>query len=145
MNRNKYLYWAFFVPAFIDGIFTLLGQSPAYWSNYKLVNEGSPAWIILATHPALFVLGSAVWFIGWYFIYRKLKEPFNLMITIAFVVGHAWGSSSWITRSLTSAGLYSTANRLGWYILVAYFIILGVICGYFINYYFKNQVLRERK
>ena len=136
--KSNPLYWAFFIPAAIDGIVTLLGQDTTYWSNYRSVNEGSPAWIILATHPALFILGSVIWFISWYFMYKKLKEPFNMMITIAFIAGHTWGSSSWISRFLGNADLYSNANRLGWYALVTYFIFLGVVCGSLINLHIKG-------
>ena len=137
--KNKYLYWAFFIPAAIDGIVTLLGQDAIYWSNYKLVNEGSPAWIILSTHPSLFILGAIIWFVGWYFIYKKLKEPLNMMITIVFVVGHTWGSSSWIARFLANAGLYNNSNRIGWYVLVVYFVLVGIICGGLITKYIEHR------
>lgn len=137
--KSNPLFWAFFIPGAIDGTLTLLGQSPEYWQNYKLVNEGSPAYIVLATHPALFVLGGIIWFIGWYYIYKRLKEPWNIILTVAFIAGHSYGAGSWIQKIARGSGIYNYYNRISWYFIVLYFVFLGVTCGLLIRSYFRNR------
>lgn len=141
--RDNPLFWAFFVPAAIDGTLTLIGQSPDYWQNYKLVNEGSPAFIILAIHPGLFITGGILWFVFWYLVYKRLKEPWNIMLTIGFIAGHAYGASSWLTKIMGESGLYGYGNRIGWYLLILYFVFLDLVCGGLIRYYFQNKRVRE--
>lgn len=129
------MFWAMLIPAVLDGVFTLIGQDAKYWSNYKLVNEASPAWFILSVHPLLFVLLSVVWFVMWYLIYKKLKSPINLMMTIGFIAGHSYGAISWINRMIKLSGI-NPYN--GWYIDIVYFVFLGLVCGKLINYFYKR-------
>lgn len=133
--KSNPLFYAMLVPAVLDMSFTLLGQDAKYWGNYKFVNEASPVWVILATHPLLFVLGSIVWFVMWYLIYKKLKFPVNLMVTIGFIAGHSYGAISWINRMIKLSGI-NPYN--GWYIDIVYFVFLGIVCGKLISYYLRK-------
>lgn len=124
-----------FVPGSLDMLFTLLGQDVKYWTNYKLVNEASPTVFILSTHPLLFILGSILWFVIWYKIYKKLKSPINLMLTIGFIAGHSYGAISWINRIVRLNGI---SPYTGWYIDILYFVFLGIACGKLISYHLRK-------
>lgn len=122
-----------------DGIMTLVGQSPSYWSNFKSANEMSPAYFFMAAHPLLFILGGVAWFIGLYWLFLRLKHPFNLMIACTFITGNTWGSTSWITKLMRDNGFLVTTNRfsilLSWTVLIIYFVVIGILAGFSISQY----------
>jgi len=125
-----------------DGILTLIGQDPSYWLNYNSANEMGPAYFFMIVHPSLFILGGIVWIIGLYWLLLRLKHPFDLMLACILMVGHTWGSSSWITKMMREYGFLVSANRLtilfSWTIEVFYFIVIGILAGYSISQYFQN-------
>src|SRR3990167_4877314 len=104
------LFFAFFFPALFDGTVTLLGQDTSYWTN-RAVNEASPVYYFLLASPWLFIAGSIVWFLFWYWIFTKLKEPLNLFLMFLFIAGHSWGSTSWIWNIAKRNGLYTPFNQ----------------------------------
>lgn len=130
-----------------DGIITLVGQSPSYWLNYQSANEMSPAYFFMAVHPLLFILGGIVWFIGLYWLFLKLRHPFNLMLACTFIAGNTWGSTSWITKMMKDYGFLVSTNRLtilfSWTIVVLYFIVIGIFAGLSIAQYIQN--FKEKK
>lgn len=127
---------------FVDGVVTLLGQDKNYWTNFKLVNEASPAYLFLQFHPILFIIGSFVWFYILYWFFLKLKRPYNIILALAFISGHSWGSAGWIKRFIFQSSFYSVHSRasitVGWLILVGYTLIIAIIAGLAINQYIKN-------
>ena len=144
---KKYLYknplfFAFFFPALIDGIITLLGQDISYWTN-KIVNEGSPAYYFLLVSPWLFILGGIVWFILWYQFFKRLKEPFNLFLMFLFIAGHSWGSSSWLWRMMKVNGIYAITNQssiiMVWTINILYFALIAFFATYCLRTYLKRK------
>lgn len=128
IKRNP-LFFMFFLPMSFDALLTVLGQAPEYWQNYYLVNEASPVYIVLTISPYLFLLLSALWIVGWYFLIRKLKFPFNLFFATFFLIGHSWGSSTWIKKLIFHNIL--TANRsqitIYWFVLMGYFVICAFL------------------
>lgn len=141
--KHNPLYFSFFLPMAMDGITTLVGQDPSYWLNYKSANELSPAYFIMAAHPFFFILGAIIWFVGLYWIFKKLRHPINLIIACGFIAGNTWGSTSWITSMMKKTGLLMATNRSSilftWVILVFYFSIIGICAGLSIAQYFKNK------
>lgn len=110
INKNP-LYFAFFLPALMDGVTTLLGQGSQYWGSSRVVNEASPAYYFLLARPWLFLLGSIIWFVFWYWLFKRVKEPLNLFLMFIFIAGHSWGSSSWIMKMFKQAGIYALGNQ----------------------------------
>lgn len=134
------LFYAFFFPAFIDGFLTLLGQGTGYWKS-EVVNEASPAYYFLLASPWLFLLGSVMWFVFWYWLFKRLKEPLNLFLMFLFIAGHSWGSSSWIMKMFKQAGIYTLGNQLSiilaWSLLIVYFVLIAGIATYCLRVYLQ--------
>ena len=144
--KKNPLFFSFLFPAVLDGVVTLLGQDRSYWEiSYRFANEASPAYYILAKHPALFALGGAIWFIVLYLLFLKLKSPWNLMLAVAFVAGHAWGSSTWLWKFMRESNIYIIGNQnsitLAWTLIIFYFLLIGIIAGFFISKYIEGTEL----
>lgn len=141
-NRNP-LFFSFLFPAITDGIVTLLGQDAIFWQNYQTVNEASPAYFFLVIHPALYIIGSIIWFVFLFWLMKKLKHPLNLVLALAFIAGHSWGSSSWIIKMMKTVGLFVAPDRfsllMGWTVLILYYVLIGVLAGICIDRYFKEK------
>lgn len=137
------LYFSFLLPMIMDGLTTLVGQDGSYWLNFKSANEMSPAYFIMAAHPFFFILGAVVWFIGLYWVFKKLKHPINLVIACGFLAGNTWGSTSWMTRMMKNYGLLITTDRISiltaWTILIVYFLLIGICASLSISQYFRKQ------
>jgi len=138
------LFFAFFFPMAIDGVLTLIGQDPSYWSGGK-TNEASPAYFILQISPWLFVLGSAAWITFWYWAVRKLKEPLNLIMTLLFVIGHSFGSSSWIVNITFERGFFKygdqASNMIAWGLIILYFVLIAIVAANCLRIYFRKDNL----
>lgn len=147
--KNNPIFYAFFFPALIDGIATLLGQSSQYWDNSRVVNEASPAYYFLLASPWLFLLGSIVWFVCWYWLFKRLKAPLNLFLMFLFIAGHSWGSSSWIMKMFKQTGVYTLGNQLSiifaWSLLIVYFALTAGIATYCLKIYLKKKQLWTNK
>jgi hypothetical protein len=97
--------WLCIAPVLLFGIdiaFTLAGQPPEYWAgNYHLANETSPpGYWLLAKHPAAFVGAAAVWAGLLSLVVLLLPPTISKIVSLAFVIGHTRGSSSWFERVL---------------------------------------------
>jgi len=136
------LFFAFFFPALVDGITTLLGQDTSYWTN-KVVNEASPAYYFLLASPWIFALVSIFWFVFWYWLFKRAKEPFNLFLMFLFIAGHSWGSTSWIWKIMKVNSIYTPNNQLSiffaWSIAVFYFALIALFATYSLRAYFERK------
>lgn len=141
ISKNP-LFYAFFFPALVDGVLTLLGQDSGYWTN-KIVNEASPAYYALVISPWLFGIGSILWFVFWYWVFKRLREPLNLFLMFLFIVGHSWGSSSWIWKIMKVNNIYTPGNQisvvLAWSIVVLYFAVIASFATYVLRIYLNNK------
>ena len=142
--KNNPLFFAFIFPALIDGTVTLLGQDSQYWTASRKVIEASPAYYFLLLSPWLFLFGSVVWFIFWYWVFKKLKEPLNLFLMFLFIAGHSWGSSTWIMKTFKKAGVYTLGNRpsimFAWILLVFYFFLIAGIATHCLKIYIRKMI-----
>lgn len=141
--KKNPLYFAFFLPALVDGILTLAAQGPAYWSVNRSVNEASPAYYFLLVSPWLYLVGAVIWFIGWYFIFQKIRKLFALVLTLFFIAGHSWGGGGWIMRLLREHEVYTLTDQFSiisaWTILMLYFLLVAVLGAYCINIHFNKN------
>jgi hypothetical protein len=84
--------------ALTDAAITLWGQAPEYWSEgYRTVREHNPlAHLLLAWHPAAFVVGIVAWAILIALTIHRL--PLSLARVFAFFImmGHALGVTTWL-------------------------------------------------
>jgi hypothetical protein len=140
--KSNPLYFSFLFPALADSILTLLGQGPEYW-DHQIVNEASPAYYFLLASPWLYILGALVWFVAWFFIFKKLKGSLSLWLSLFFLIAHSWGSSTWIRRLLVENGFYISGDRIsitaGWAILILYFIVVALIASICLRAYFLKR------
>lgn len=141
VSKNP-LYFAFLFPAVVDGFLTLIGQGQDYWEK-GIVNEASPAYYFLKLSPPTFIAGTVVWFVCWYLIFNKLKEPINVFLTILFISGHSWGSTSWIWKIARENGFYVLDNQLSiitvWLLVVFYFSLISIFATHCIKFYFSRK------
>ena len=136
------LFFAFLLPAAVDAIVTVVGQDPQYLSE-RMVNEASPAYYALLISPWLFLFGSLIWFIFWYWAMEKLKEPFNFFFVFLFIAGHSWGSSNWLKKMAWNNGLYEVTNQasvmLVWSGIVLYLALVALLASYCMQLYFSKK------
>jgi hypothetical protein len=141
--RHNPLFFAFFFPALMDGATTLLGQGSQYWSTSRAVNEASPVYYFLLVSPWLFLFGSIVWFIFWYWLFKRLKEPLSLLLMFLFISGHSWGSAGWLMKMFKQSGVYTLDNQpsiiFAWSLLIFYFVITAGIATYCLRIYLKEK------
>jgi len=141
--KNNSLFFAFFFPALMDGTATFLGQGSEYWNTVRVINEASPAYYFLLASPWLFLLGSVAWFIFWYWLFKKLREPFNLFLMFLFIAGHSWGSGGWIMKMFKQAGIYTLGNQpsiiFAWSLLIGYFLLIAGIATYCLRIYLTTN------
>lgn len=141
--KSNPLFFAFLFPAMVDGLATLLGQDSQYWSGFRAVNEASPAYYFLLASPWLFLSGSIVWFVFWYWLFKRLNEPLNLFLMFLFIAGHSWGSSSWIMKMFKQADIYTLGNQpsiiFAWGLLIFYFVLIAFLATYCLKVYLKTK------
>lgn len=125
------LFLAFLLPMVTDGVVTLVGQDRSYWQGFHNVNEGGPAYFLLAANPLVYVGGSVLYLALCCWLVYRLKYPLNLMLAMALAVGHSWGSSTWLSSWMEQAGFLTTRPLilLQWTLLVGYFTLVGVCAG----------------
>ena len=138
------LFFAYVFPAIANGVLTLAGQDPSYWKG-GAVNEASPVYYVLQISPWLFVLGSALWLAFWYWAIRKLKEPLNLIMTLLFIIGHAFGSISWIVKIISEKEFFrygnQTTDMIAWCIIIIYFVLIATVAANCLRRYFRTESL----
>ena len=146
--KNNPLFFAFFFPVLMDGIVTVIGQGKDYWTNFSVASDASPAYYFLLASPWLFILGSILWFVLWYWLFKRLKEPLNLFLMFLFIAGHSWGSGSWIMKMLKQAGVYTLGNQpsiiFAWRLLIFYFVLIAGIATYCLRIY-NQKIVKYRK
>lgn len=142
IQRNP-LFFAFLLPAVTDGLTTLLGQNKNYWFGSKIINEASPAYYFLVVSPAAFVIGGILWFVFWYWLFKKIKEPVNIFLMFLFISGHSWGSSSWIIKMFKENSVYIIGNQVSimfaWLMLIIYFGLIAMVATYCLKIYLKKK------
>lgn len=82
----------------LDQGITLVGQSSAYWAgDYSVASEGNP-WFqwLLQQHPLAFEAGIFTWVAIFCGLIMVLPRRVAMTISVAIVLGHAWGASTWI-------------------------------------------------
>lgn len=140
--KKNPLFFAFLFPALTDGTVTLLGQDTSYWAS-RVVNEASPAYYFLLASPWLFALGSVFWFVIWYFLFKRLKEPLKLFLMFVFIAGHSWGSTSWLWQIMKRHGVYVRENQFSvmgaWFITILYFALIAGAATYCLMVYLNNR------
>ncbi len=98
IKRRILLCIAPWIICLIDHTITLLGQSAAYWSgDYSDAREGNPLfdWL-LRQHPLAFEAGVLVWIIVFTCVILLLPRFVSKVVSVALVLGHTWGTASWL-------------------------------------------------
>lgn len=121
----------------LDFWFTLAGQPKSYWQGmHSHCMEINPiAKMLLQTGPSYFVTAYIFYVFAICFLVSSLRKPMDTTIIIIVLLGHSWGSASWMPCLLrTSFG--SELNDAGtWYLHIGYFGIIALAC----SICFRNQ------
>lgn len=101
MNHKRNFALLISIPSLLDGVLTLTGQDPAYWTDYSKYNEGNPLGALaLGVHPLLYLavaLGwTAILFCITYFLSKKPSLAFGLF----WFIIHTINFSLWIPYNL---------------------------------------------
>ncbi|MCH8969161.1 MAG: hypothetical protein IIA66_08595, partial [Planctomycetes bacterium] len=97
-KKTVWLCVAPFALCMLDQGITLVGQSSAYWAgDYSVAIEGNP-WFqwLLQQHPLAFEAGIFAWVAVFCGLILVLPRRVAMTISVAIVLGHAWGASTWI-------------------------------------------------
>lgn len=153
-----------FVPAalvvLVDILFTLIGQSPEYWSNFSLANEANPIghWALTA-HPLLFLLLAAPYLLLIYLLIKRLPTLAGLTFILSIIIGHTVGGSSWVVRlyylglSKICSPIFSSINSLFFWLYVPlcainYSYIITLIfqasIAFLVAFFIYKSMLREK-
>jgi hypothetical protein len=83
----------------LDQTITLVGQSSQYWAGrYHYANEGNPLFCwLLQRHPLAFEAGIAVWILLFGGLIVLLPRRAAMVVSIAIVLGHSWGTATWLS------------------------------------------------
>src|SRR5215470_9031853 len=106
----------------LDFVLTMHGQSAEYWAgNYAKVNEWSPSFCYYLTlHPVVFVAAGLLWIALFSAIILVAPERLAMTTSVAIVIGHMWGATTWLAHALKS---YQAC--MGLFILVAAMIVVS--------------------
>ena len=87
-----------FVLCMFDQSITLFGQSAEYWAgNRSVANEGNPWFLwLLRQHPLAFEAGIAAWVVVFSSLILAVPRRAAMTISIAIVLGHTWGTATWL-------------------------------------------------
>lgn len=134
------LFFAFLFPAFSDMSLTLFGQN---FSQSKTLNEASPAYYFLLVSPWVFLLGSILWFVIWYYIFLKINNSLKLFLSILFISAHSWGSASWLWKLARYNNIFDSQNQasvmLIWSLVILYFTFIAYLAEICFTKYFQNK------
>jgi len=137
--RSNPLYFAFLLPAVVDGIVTLIGQDGAYWLQPHMATDASPAYYFLSVSPWIFIFGSVVWFIFWYWLFLRINDFTKYFFVFLFVAGHSWGSSSWIIKILKQGVWYEAGDQVVammiWSVLIAYYVVIALVAAFVLRHH----------
>ncbi len=100
MKIKPQRYWLllpFWVLAILDHLLTVIGQSDRYWQgNYHEASENNPLSIqLLFQSPLVFLTVFVAGYLVIGFIILRVSCRVSSALVLSFVVGHAWGASSW--------------------------------------------------
>jgi len=106
----------------LDHAVTLIGQSPLYWrGNYAVAEEGNSLFLrFLQKHPLVFEAGVLAWILFFCAVICFVPRRAALAVSAAIVLGHAWGTSTWI--------YYRWAH--GYWIVIGLYFASGIIMAY---------------
>lgn len=108
-----------FALCMLDQSITLYGQSFNYWKgNYSVANEVNP-WFnwLLRQHPLAFEAGIIAWIVVFSVVILALPRRASMTISMAIVLGHTWGTATWMCFVLP----------FGYWIALALFLASSII------------------
>ena len=103
----------------LDQLLTLWGQPTHYWDvSYDYALEASPPfnWL-LRQHPLAFEAGIAAWVLLFTAVIVVLPLRLARATSLAIVIGHGWGASTWLTIRISH----------GYWLAIALFIAAGLL------------------
>lgn len=108
-----------FALCMLDQGITLLGQRSEYWAgDYSVANEGNPWFLwLLRQHPLAFEAGIAAWVSVFCVVILTLPRRAAMTISIAIVLGHTWGTATWMLHVLP----------YGYWIALSLFLVSAII------------------
>ena len=103
----------------VDQTITLVGQSSSYWAGtYTEAREANPLfrWL-MAQHPMAFEAGILAWILLFCVGIMALPRLPAMVASIAIVLGHTWGTASWLVIQV----------RHGYWIAIGLFLLSAIV------------------
>jgi hypothetical protein len=115
LSKEDWLAIAFIPPLIVDALLTLAGQPVAYWLyEPRAIYEASPlASFFLAAGPLVFLLFSLGWLIIAVMVVKKMPYPFNLFLSLFFVLAHIGAADRWL-RIILLYGIELKVDSIWW-------------------------------
>lgn len=100
----------------IDTVCTLVGQPPEFWGDPQRAVEGNDFFALFLEQGAVFFLWtSALYILGAVLAASVLPRRFALIALLAYVLGHYFGASTWL----------SYAFGFGMWVIVTYGLVIA--------------------
>ena len=127
----------------LDFCFTLVGQPDVYWrGSYHQCVEMSPhGKALLQAGPWYFIVAYAGWFVLVCLLASKMRNGIGTAFVMGILMGHAWGSSSWLPALISALLDVKLGDVATWYLYVGYFGLIALLCGAF----FAGDLAQARK
>ncbi|MDO8530475.1 MAG: hypothetical protein Q7S10_03685 [bacterium] len=119
----------------LDWLLTIIFQPECYWEDHSNPDEINPVGImVLRAHPVLFIVLFFFYFLLILALATRLRRPFNMVVIIAALGGHTWGSSSWLHH------IYSGRLEMEhWCVNLGYYTFIVLIAGVCITNIHKSE------
>lgn len=133
MCRSKWALVPLLLVIGMDFWLTLAGQSEVYWQGmYHYCNEASfIGKTLLKAGPGYFITACIFWVFAVCLIIGRMRESLDGAFCMGVLLGHAWGSSTWLHWFVGMSFGLELDDEDMWYIHVAYIVFISLICGIF--------------
>jgi hypothetical protein len=118
MRKKLWLCLPPLVLCLADQIVTLRAQPQEYWTGlYHMAQEGAPhGYWLFSQHPLAYIAAAAGYMVAFSLVILALPRRLAETASIALVLGHAWGTATWLYHDLSY-----------WCVLLLYFLSAALI------------------
>lgn len=114
----------------LDFWFTLAAQSDSYWQGMytHCVEMSPPAKALLQAGPGYFAVAYLFYVSAVLLFIMKLSKSLTVIV-MGVLLGHAWGSASWLPCLFSKWVGITLSEAETWYVSVGYFGFIALVCG----------------
>ncbi len=134
MCRSKWVFVPLISVMGLDFCFTLVGQPNCYWEGlHNSCVETSPIGrAFLKAGPEYFISAYVVYVVIVCLMVGRLRDFIDTAFVMGLIMGHAWGSSTWLPNMFYTLFRFDLGPEDLWYLHVGYFMFISILCGIFL-------------